>query len=282
MPVSIEYNSKFEKMLGLLCKFIGNLEFCISGSSVISIILGEHYDGSDIDFYVGYTPIFREDGSVDHEFEDFIVHNMGGVMVRNLHYQNKSCKYICPHVTLNIIYTGVVTKERIHEYICTTSDLDICTSTYDGEKTIFPISVLTKNASVINEHLIETTFESDLEGEERESAKAKFDSVFLLKRRTRQCKYINRGFKIYGSCLTNYEKYMAETYIDSQTAKEKFVRDTLKFIAEEVKKNVFARGNKCLDDILQNRDIFRYRTDVPIMSIHHDLDYEEYPWARMW
>lgn len=282
MPVTTSYNTIFETRLGELDRFIKELPIIVGGSCVVSVVSETEYPGSDIDVYVGYLLKKRSDGSIDSEFDDFIVHSMGGVIVKNINYQDKSYKYICPNITINVIHTGEKTKSEIIEYINSTADLDICASTYDGFQTFFPISILMKKAKVINEHLMQATFESSLTGSERDAAYAKFCSIFTLKRKTRQYKYAQRGFSIDGSSLDDFDSYNARTFIETQGAKEEYVRSMLRFIASEVKKNIELRGTTTLDDILQGRHIFTFRNDVPVFSIHHSLDFEMFPWARAW
>lgn len=282
MPVTTIYNSKIEKKLGLLAEIIREYPIVVGGSLVISVICDEDYSGSDIDVYVGYRLVRRENKTINHPFNDFIVDRMGGVLADNINYQNKSYKYICPNVTINIIHTGVETKEDIIKYINDTSDLDICTSTFDGFQTKFTISVLTRKAIVINQHLMETTFETTLTGSSRDEAFEKFKNVFMIKRKTRQYKYMTRGFQISGSILDEVDYYNANSFIINQTYKENIVRDTLKFVVSEIKKNIKDRTNVCLDDILKGRQIFPFRNDAPIIPVHYSLTYEFFPWAKMW
>ncbi len=282
MPVTSSYNGKLEKQLGILAGFIRDYPIVVGGSAVISAICEVDFPGSDIDLYVGYKIRRRENLNIDHPFNDFIVEEMGGVLADNVNYQNKSYKYICPNITINIIHTGVETKREIIKYINDTADLDICTSTFDGFETRFTISVLTKNASVINQHLIESTFESTLLGKDREDAFKKFSAIFMIKRKTRQVKYINRGFFIMGTELDEVDYYNATSFISNQEYKESIVRDTLNFVVTEIKKNIESGSSNCLDDILKGRHIFPFRNDAPILPIHYSLTYEYFRWAKKW
>lgn len=278
MPITDIYNHKFELRIGPIMEKLKEFEIVIGGSIVLSVINDEEYPNSDIDIYVGYDIVRREDRSIVHPFNDFIVNEIGGVLTDNISYQNKSYKYICPNITLNIIHTGCKTKEAIIEYIKNTSDLDICTSTFDGYRTIFTISVLTKNASIINKHLLESTFECKDENN-RNFEFERFKKVFDLKRKTRQIKYINRGFTINGACLDELDYHNANTFITNQIYNEKIVYQTLKFIVDEIKKNV---DNKCLNDFFKGREIFHFRNDSPILPINCILNYEFFPWAKKW
>jgi hypothetical protein len=282
MPITHCYNPKFEQELGDLDKFLKEMILVLGGSFVNAQICETVYPGSDLDFYAGYPLKKRDDGSVDSEFDDFIVNSMGGVLIKNINYQDKSYKYICPEITINIIYTGKTSKDEIIEYVNQTSDLDICTSTYDGFLTRFSVAVLTKKASIINEHLIETTFECSAQGSERCVSYAKFHSIFTIKRKTRQYKYSTRGFTILGSTLDSFDEYNAKTFLENQASKEEYIRTMLRFIAAEVQKNTSLHGSASLHDVLRGRHIFTFRNDAPIISIHHSLDYEMYPWARFW
>ena len=282
MPVTNFYNQKIDEKLGLIADKIREFPIVVGGSLIISVIREEEYLNSDIDIYVGYNLIRREDRSIDHPFNDFIVNEIGGVMTDNVNYQNKSYKYVCKDVIFNIIHTGCSTKEKIIQYINNTADLDICTSTYDGTEVRFTISILTKLARVINQHLLESTFISTEIGKEREKSFEQFKEVFELKRKTRQFKYISRGFKISGSYLDEVDCYNASTFIANQIHKENLVHQNLRFVADEVKRNVDSGGNMCLSDFLKGRKLFHFRNDAPILSIHSPLTYEFFPWVEKW
>lgn len=273
------YNSMFEQKLKSLDLKIKENQFVIGGSFTISIILDKYYQHSDIDIYVDYLIIFRQNGSIDSEFDDWIVNNMGGVLLlvsyNNLEYQS-SYKYICPNITLNIISTNCKTKNEIKEYIKQTSDLDICTSTYDGYITDFPEILLTMKANVINQHLINNyNFLSD---------KTKVLKQFNKARRNRQYKYILRGFKIY-----NYENIVILTDIDKTNTKKFYnklhkeeivIRNACLWVAEKIKtlnSNIYT-----LNKILNGISLFKYLNDYPYFDQTLPLTYKNFPWARFW
>lgn len=282
MPVTDSYNRKLDEKLGPIASKVKELPIVVGGSAVVSTISDDEYPGSDIDIYVGYKLIRREDKSIASEFDDWIVNELGGVLVMNVNYQDKSYKYICPDITVNIIHTGRETKEDIIQYIHETSDLDICTSTYDGFFARFPCLLLAKQARIINSHLINTTFESQLEGDELLKAYERFSYIFNIKRKTRQYKYIQRGFRISDAHLDDNDEYGASVFISQQTYKEELVRHCLKFVVSKITENTSQNGSKTLADILKGKQLFNAVNDIPILPVHSPLTFDAYPWARKW
>jgi hypothetical protein len=151
------YNKKIQQKLNLL-----NLDGLddklrqysaeISGSFIPQIILDEYYEDSDIDIYIYGQNIFKN-RLPDSPFDRWIVSELGGVYFPSRNYLDViSYKYICPNVILNIIH---VKKENIKQYIYSTSDIDICTSTYDGHTLTYHPNILKRKANSINTHIIE-------------------------------------------------------------------------------------------------------------------------------
>lgn len=274
------HNEKFETKLGVLINKIRDFNFVISGSFVISTILDETsgYESSDIDLYVGYDYRLIDGVTIDSEFDRWICEILGGILVRNKNYQDKSWKYLCPDFTLNIINTRKSTKEEIIQYIIDTSDLDICMSTYDGYNCRYFPSLLAKKAKITNSHLIETTFEYVGSENDREKSFKSFSDVFIIKRKTRQYKYITRGFDIEESSLSQFDEYKARCFIQSQNLKESSIRECLYFIAN----NVNFRSNITLSDLLNGKPLFPYKYEIPVICIHFLLTYENYSWALKW
>lgn len=274
------YNAKFDEKLGPLANKIRENGFVLGGSSVISTIIGSDngYEYSDFDIYVGYECEIVDGISINSDFDRWICSELGGVLVLNSRYQDKSWKYICSKFTINIVNTRKASREEIIEYIHETSDLDICMSTYDGFHARFFESLREMKARVTNSHLLETTFEFLGDESEREAVFQRFKEVFLIKRKTRQYKYASRGFIIDGSEISSFDEYKAKTFIQSQNLRETSIRDCLRFIAG----NVSVGNTKTLADILGRAYLFQYKYETPIISIHHSLDFENYPWASKW
>lgn len=282
MPVTDSYNRLLDEKLGPLADKIRENPMVVGGSTVISIISDDEYQGSDIDIYVGYKLIRRSNGSVESEFDDWIVNELGGVLVMNVNYQDKSYKYVCPKITINIIHTGKSTKEEIIQYIQDTADLDICTSTYDGFFVRFPCLLLIKQARVINQHLIKTTFDTQMTGDDLAKTYEKFCYVFNIKRKTRQYKYIQRKFQITGAELDANDECRASIFIANQVHKEEIIRVYLRFVANKVIENKEQKQDICLNDLLEGKSFFTSQNDVPIFPINSPLTFENYPWARKW
>lgn len=279
MISTIYYNSMFEQKLKSLDLKIKENQFVIGGSFVISTILDKNYQYSDINIYVNYSIKFRENGSIDSEFDNWIVNNMGGVLLlishNNLENQS-SYKYICPTITLNIISTNFKSKNEIKEYIKQTSDLDICTSTYDGYISEFPETLLTMKANVINQHLI-NRYDSLTE-------KTIYLKQFNKARRNRHYKYILRGFEINNHenivILTDFDKTNTKKFYNKLHKEENVIRYACLWIAEKIKtlnSNIYT-----LNKILNEISLFKYLSDYPYFDQTLPLTYKNFSWAKVW
>lgn len=196
MEISLKFNHKFCKLLGKLNSKIIKYNLVVSGSFVISTILNEIYYNSDIDIYVPYKFIQNLDGSIDHPFDKWIVEFLGGVLFLSGSSRDKNLftyKYICPDKTINIINYVSNTKEEMYSYITESSDIDICTCTYDGNVTRFIPSIFEKKARSINQHLIENT---NFNQEYQPYSPMQHVRAFIIKRKARIIKYTERGFQI--------------------------------------------------------------------------------------
>lgn len=282
MISSTDFNTKFRERLGPLNDKIVNLGLVISGSFVVSNIIDEfdnpEYRTSDIDIAVGYSIEGSTKLEINSDFDRWIVSELGGLLILNSRYQEKSWKYICPKFTLNIINTGKNTSEEIVKYIEDTSDLSICMSTYDGHRVKFFPSLLKKEATITNSHLLFSTFHFTGDLADMNNTFNDFKRVFLLKRKTRQIKYIKRGFTISDVSITDFNRYNANEYFIESDNKERSIRESIKFVV-----GLLAEKNELtLDDILNGNFLFRFKHEVPILSIHHSLTFEDYPWAIKW
>lgn len=273
------YNEIFKDKLGKLDKKIKETQgMVMGGSRVMSTILHEQdYDHSDWDLYVNY-PFNIINGKLESDFDRWVVKELGGVLILNTNYQNKSCKYMCRDFVLNIISTNCNTDLEIIEYIKSTSDLDICTSTYDGFTSKFIPMLLMKKAHIINDHLRETTFISNdtmLNGR----SKSMFQDVFDKKRSTRQVKYKLRGFEIVGNTLDEFDYKAALSHMLNQNRREDCIYDNLEFVVSTIKNY---GSDFTLHDILRGRHLFPFINEIPIISIHLSLDFDSFPWAKYW
>lgn len=251
MISTTEFNSRFDEKLGVLADKIREFECVISGSFVISTILNENFNG-DIDIYVKWDHITSKGSSfiIDSDFDRWIVTELGGVYSNNGSYltycdedRRVNYKYYCNNMILNIINVDVDSKERIYEYINNSSDLDICTSTYDGFNTRYIHSILERKAKSINTNLIGR-------GDKFEPNKEKLDSYvrcfgleiykktyksymngIIRNRKLRIMKYEMRGFNIETDIVLpiNREEYLR--YIFHRNSLEiKLIGDLRDFI----------------------------------------------------
>lgn len=276
-----DYTGKFVERIGKLAEKIKTIPACvIGGSSVISVLTdSDFYHHSDIDLYVNF-PLDVSNGitRINNDFCDWIVNELGGVLVLNKSYQNKSCKYYCAEYVLNVISTECTTDEEIVEYIKNTSDLSICQCAFDGERVHYHESVFTGKAEITNNHLRFSTFIPPEDEKERMMALRKFCDVFDIKRRTRQIKYMQRGFTIVGNTYSELDIQVAENFMLNQNNKEDFIYNVLTYICNRISEN----NLKSLDDVIQNRTLFPYSDEVPIISIHMELIPENFPWVTEW
>lgn len=275
------YNENFKNKLGKLDKKIKETQgMVMGGSRIISTILQEQdYEYSDWDLYVNYPLCTINSGSeIDSDFDRWIVKELGGVLILNANYQNKSCKYMCRDFVLNIISTECNTDLEIIEYINSTSDLDICTSTYDGYMCKFIPILLMKKTNIINKHLRETSFISG-DFMLNEKSKTMFQRVFDKKRSTRQIKYELRGFEIIGNTLDEFDYQAAFSHISNQNRREDYIYEILDFIVSMI--NNYG-SNFTLNNFLHGRSLFPFINETPIISIHSSLDFNSFSWAEYW
>jgi hypothetical protein len=266
MISSEEYNGVFRERLGPLDDEIRNRKFVIGGSFVVATIRGTN-DFADVDVYVTYAFKSVNRVRVDSEFDDWIVREMGGVLVLNISYPEKSWKYICPNMTVNLI----AVSGDPHVHVRTTSDLDVCTSTYDGYLTRYPPCLLMGVARIINTDLVHTTFSGPT------GTFDDFQRVFNVKRKTRQYKYMQRGFRIINAELSSEDVHSAIVFLNKQHYRESTVRDCLWMIASRVHNE----SPYCLGDYILG-SVFPFELDVPVLPLHECLTPESYPWAPKW
>ncbi len=222
MPKTTEYNNIIQQKLGKLNEWIFRENAVISGSFLISTLRNETYEGQDIDFYTNREFKMRDFQTVDSEFEDFLVNEMGAILKIESYtgLDSRSHKYIIKDwYEINIIN---IPGRNIKRYIRKTSDLDICTCVYDGLECIFDFSVLTGHAKEIN---IKTNF-GDFKEQER----------YEFKRKLRISKYLKRGFKIITNLILDeefiYSEYM---YYMKQKNRDEFIINMLNYIADAFK-----------------------------------------------
>jgi hypothetical protein len=139
----------------------GRFRGIVTGSFNPSILLDEMYENSDVDIYVlidkhRHKPYPLE--LPDNDIDRYIIEELHGVYYGASDYYDNSYKYLTPKGIINIIILTQKSldyheKSSVQEYIASISDLDICSSTYDGTELIYPENLFEKKINVINRHL---------------------------------------------------------------------------------------------------------------------------------
>lgn len=203
--VTVEYNNSFKKCFPWLKSFLRKHNLVLSGSTIPRILRFGFSDG-DIDIYSCGKFKMSDIESVDSDYDREIVEKFGGVLVlTNIYGEMKkyNYKYVCPRFTINIIKVDCETKEEIYDYIDKSTDIDICSSTFDGHVCRIVPSLLQNKAISINEDLINEidNLYTEFDEEKRNEVIKKSKETFLKKRITRIVKYESYGFDV----KTNYE-----------------------------------------------------------------------------
>lgn len=177
----------------------------IGGSIVISTVLGVEWKEQDIDIYI------KEDS---FGLDEYIINYLGGVYVKYTNYSLKDrksidYKYYTPKIPINIIRTKFNTTEEMVEYVWSITDLTICMSVHDGNKTFVHKDVFSYLAYPINFN--------------PEQGKSNIIKNYLKKRYIRKIKYKERGFTIPGYVPTQEE---IENYLLSNK-KRKEIEDRI-------------------------------------------------------
>lgn len=260
MVITTEFNNKIKNFLG----GIDEWKFIISGSFVISMILGENYDESDIDIYVDYPFILKDPNTVESDFEEWLVEEYGAVLkMENYSMLDvRSHKYIIKNFKdINIINLPGKTKDQIKQYIKATSDLDICTSYYDGINVEFPISVLTGNCREIN---VKTEFLTYKE-----------EKSYHFKRKIRQLKYRNRGFQIQSNYQID-ENFELE-YLNYKQ-KKAWEDSRIIFALDYISKTITNRKKITYSESCLTSRIFS--NEIIIENTRHDVEIPK--WVKKW
>ncbi len=269
-----------------LDRIIKNNIIVVGGSFVISAILNERYDNSDIDLYAGYNYTIREDGSIDSILDNYIVNSLGGVLSQIFKSEYVfNYKYFCPNMIININHTKFVSKGKIVNHIKKVSDLDICCSTYDGYFFQFPDNLLIKKANVINLHLREDTFRSDqYDPYLRIQEYNRHDRIFSLKRNTRIYKYMERGFIIYHGIypvrFRYFQRFNFQTHLNLVIQKNEELIVKIKWLAKLIIE--YRNSKKTLFEVLKGREMFKYDDSSFNVDLHKELVFENFPWVAAW
>ena len=269
-----EYNRRIGNILGPLNKKIRKLKAVISGSFVSSVILDEKYY-DDIDIYLL---------KYNKEFNEWIVGTMGGIFHQTPSYfgvGKYNYKFICTNKIINIIIVNVSTVEEIKEYIKSTSDLDICTASYDGYKTEFPPCLLIKQAQSINEHLISNFDLSETHNPSYnrfwQISFINYMDNFFRKRKIRIVKYQKRGFKITTKLeitendIRNYESFCK---------KEERIRKEI--VQNFIRLAIDATNGKYIRHPVMKRGIMGGFYDYNTMIDEHKSPTGNLSWVNSW
>jgi hypothetical protein len=195
-----------EKQISLIFNTMRNYNIVISGSFVLSILLGEYWEGSDIDFYRKS----HENDEIDDDCQDFLFHRLFDIegyerlLNENYDYLSlfKSTKYrindlfIANYLSYRSYNNHRLWSKDIKDYIHYLFDFDFCKNIIDlNSKEIIFIydidSLINKSCNFniskyvsrnYNEHLVNMS-------------KNMYDkTMYLIEKRKK--KYRERGFKI--------------------------------------------------------------------------------------
>jgi hypothetical protein len=291
------YNDNFARKLKKLNDIIIKYGLILSGSMVISVILGENFKNADFDIYTTNKFKMRNENEVDSLLDDELVATFGGVFMPASQYRNfgkNNYKYICPDFTINIINVNVGCKFEIYDYILKTSDIDICASTYDGKYARFPNSLLERNAKSINKSLInEFNFlrrQDFISKREWKLEIKRLKEVFIKKRKTRIIKYMQRNIVIDTDLkISEYDIFQANMHMLKQESNENFIRISLKwfinFVDNTIKSNnrhvLIFDGITPLTIRIQKSDLLIYHDNEAVIN-SQPLNFETLKWGRMW
>lgn len=296
LVVTNGYNKKFRKVLGYeLNILIKKYDLILSGSAVVAILLGDFYPGSDFDIYTMIPFKMRNENEIESPFDDEVVSIFGGVLMLSTPYKNFgkiNYKYICPNFTINIINVSVNCKFEIYDHISNSTDIDICSSTYDGTIVKFPSGLLKRKAKSVNYDLINEydnfQIEQGISIEEFAQEQERLKLIFIRKRKTRVIKYINRGIDIDTDLdISDHDKYLASIFTFKQDESEYTIRNCLRALACFTKENVDSGGNYVLKNDKTSTIIERLQKNEEIICEYNTfdtnrLDYVALRWVKKW
>lgn len=204
-----EYNKAIINRIGeKLNKQIQKYKCVVGGSTVVGAVMkqkrllrGKNWTidkTTDIDIYVPWLVSNFDSMEIDHDFDRFIVSELGGVLIFQNDYIgifNNSYKYYTPNRIINIIPCY---NTNLKDHISSISDLDICTSCYDGYYAYVHNGIENLTATPINQHLISRFDLTRTRFSRINSSKKGYDINFHKKRTARAFKYYLRGFEIIG------------------------------------------------------------------------------------
>jgi hypothetical protein len=167
---SLSKTSKYNEKLNLALRerfnidpdiLFGRFRGIVTGSFHSSVLLDEMYKNSDVDIYILIDKFKTKpypSQLPDNDIDRYITEELYGVYYGASDYHDKSYKYLTSKGIINIIILtqkclDFNEKSSIQEYIASISDLDICSSTYDGVELIYPENLFEKKINVINRHL---------------------------------------------------------------------------------------------------------------------------------
>lgn len=249
-----EYNKTIVNRLGKeLNKQIQKYRCVVGGSTVVGgvmkqkrLLRGKNWTidrTTDIDIYVPWFVSNFDSMEIDHDFDRFIVSVLGGVLIFQNDYIgifNNSYKYYTPNRIINIIPCGNIDLKK---YISSISDLDICTSCYDGYYAYVHTGIETLTATPINQHLISKFDLTRTRFCRLNSFRRGYDINFHKKRTARAFKYYLRGFEIVGFNPHRTRKNIDNYGIERETETENEIDVYKQYLDDKIKKenNLFLK-----------------------------------------
>jgi hypothetical protein len=143
------YNQKiYSRLLQLNLVSLFNFPILISGSFIVQTILNETYDYYDVDIYFIVKNELEKANIIFHieNVLSGIKLNIPSSITTKLNF---SAKYVTPNCVINLIGLNKNVKD-IYQHILSISDIDICTSSFDGYSLRYPSGLLNREANLIN------------------------------------------------------------------------------------------------------------------------------------
>lgn len=191
-----------------------NFGTVVIGSFCVSVLNNVQWEESDIDIVIivsNYTD--------SHPLYDYITNVLGGVLSNIESSLKRSHLFTTTSGGINVIpiLKKTLRNQSIYDYIMSISDINVCASVFDGYTLTHVGDIFSKNAYVINTHLIDKkdcdNINSDIDAF---FGTKKIPKNTLLKRLFRIIKYQKRGFIISGT--EKMLSYIKPKKINSLTA----------------------------------------------------------------
>jgi hypothetical protein len=142
---TVEYNDRiFKRIIEYNLMSLFKFPILLSGSFVIQAVLNETYENTDVNVYFIMK---NEEDKANLAFH--IENELHGIDLKFPSQSEFSRKYLTPLCVINLIGVNKCYTD-LYQYILNTSDIDICTSSFDGYILKCPDGLLIKKANLIN------------------------------------------------------------------------------------------------------------------------------------